>query len=87
MKMEPAEMQRFLNAYSVQQAQQMLARWQQLAFYLVVKYNDMAVKPDENGVFKRSKYGLGASVKRPGFAPGYAREIIRSTGERYAFPE
>ncbi len=87
MKMEPAEMQRFLNAYSVQQAQQMLARWQQLAFYLVVKYNDMAVKPDENGVFKRSKYGLGATVKRPGFAPAYAREIIRQTSDRYAVPE
>ena len=87
MKMEPAEMQRFLNAYSVQQAQQMLARWQQLAFYLVVKYNDMAVKPDENGVFNRSKYGLGATVKRPGFTPGYARELIRSTGDRYVMPE
>ncbi len=87
MKMESAEMQRFLNAYSIQQAQQMLARWQQLAFYLVVKYNDMAVKPDENGVFKRSKYGLGAPVKRPGFAPAYAREIIRQTSDRYAVPE
>jgi dipeptidase len=87
MKMEPAEMQRYLNAYSVQQAQQMLARWQQLAFYLVVKYNDMAVKPDENGVFKRSKYGLGATVKRPGFAPSYARELIHSTGDRYVVPE
>ena len=87
MKMESAEMQRFLNAYSIQQAQQMLARWQQLAFYLVVKYNDMAVKPDENGVFKRSKYGLGATVKRPGFAPAYAREIIRQTSDRYAVPE
>jgi dipeptidase len=87
MKMEPAEMQRFLNAYSVQQAQQMLARWQQLAFYLVVKYNDMAVKPDENGVFKRSKYGLGATVRRPGFATVYARELIRQTSDRYVVPE
>lgn len=87
MKMESAEMQRFLNAYSIQQAQQMLARWQQLAFYFVVKYNDMAVKPDENGVFKRSKYGLGATVKRPGFAPSYARELIHSTGDRYVVPE
>ena len=87
MKMESAEMQRFLNAYSIQQAQQMLARWQQLAFYLVVKYNDMAVKPDENGVFKHSKYGLGATVKRPGFAPSYARELIHSTGDRYVVPE
>ena len=85
--MDPADMQRFLNDYSVRQAQQMLARWQQLAFYLVVKYNDMAVKPEENGRFKRTPYGLGASVRRPGFSPSYAREIIRQTGDRYVAPE
>ena len=85
--MEPKEMQQFLNDYSVNQAQQMLARWQQLAFYLVVKYNDMAVKPEENGQFKRSKYGLGATVTRPGFPTPFARELIRQSGDRYASPE
>ena len=85
--MEPKEMQQFLNDYSVEQAQQMLARWQQLAFYLVVKYNDMAVKPEENGQFKRSKYGLGATVTRPGFPTPFARELIRQSGDRYASPE
>jgi hypothetical protein len=85
--MEPAQMQRFLNDYSVRQAQQMLARWKQLAFYLIVKYNDMAVKPDENGVFTRGKHGLGATVKRPGYPAPFARRLVREAGDRYAVPE
>jgi len=87
LKMTPSQMGDYLNAYSIQQAQQMLARWQQLAFYLVVKYNDMAVKPEENGQFKRSKHGLGAPVKRPGYSEAFARRLVKHTGDRYAFPE
>ena len=86
-KMTPQQRQQYLNQYSVQQAQQMLARWKQLAFYLVVKYNDMAVKPEENGHFKRSKYGLGAAVQRPGYSKTFARRIVKETGDRYAVPE
>ena len=86
-QMQPAEMSKFLNDYSVEQAQRMLARWRQLAFYLVVKYNDMAVKPEENGRFTRSKYGLGATVKRPGFPVTYARRLVKETGDRYLIPE
>ena len=85
--MQPAEMQQFLNDYSVRQAQQMLDRWRQLAFYLVVKYNDMAVKPEQDGRFARTPHGLGATVRRPGYAPAYAREILRRTGDRYLVPE
>ena len=85
--MEPAQMQRYLNDYSVQQAQQMLARWKQLATYLIVKYNDMAVRPEKNGQFTRGKYGLGETVKRPGYSPSYARKLVKEAGERYAVPE
>lgn len=85
--MEPAQMQRYLNDYSVQQAQQMLARWKQLATYLIVKYNDMAVRPEKNGQFARGKYGLGETVKRPGYSPSYARKLVKEAGERYAVPE
>jgi len=85
--MDPAQRQQFLNAYSVQQAQLMMDSWKQLATYLIVKYNDMAVKPDENGKFKRGKYGLGATVKRPGFSAAYARRLVKETGDRYAVPE
>ena len=80
------EMQRYLNDYSVAQAQQMLARWRQLAFHLVVKYNDMTIKPEENGQFLRNAEGLGATVKRPGFPAPYARRLIQQTGDRYLVP-
>ena len=85
--MEAVQMQRFLNDYSIRQAQQMLARWKQLAFHLIVKFNDMAVKPEENGQFTRSQYGLGATVKRPGYPQSFARRLIKEAGARYAVPE
>ncbi|MBP5375472.1 MAG: C69 family dipeptidase [Bacteroidaceae bacterium] len=77
---------KYLNDYSNEKAQQMLARWKQLATYLIVKYNDMAVKPEENGQFKRTKTGLGARVARPGYPSSFAREYIRQTGDRYVQP-
>jgi dipeptidase len=77
---------KYLNDYSNEKAQQMLARWKQLATYLIVKYNDMAVKPEENGQFKRTKTGLGARVARPGYPSSFAREYIRQTGDKYVQP-
>lgn len=77
---------RFLNDYSVDKAQQMLARWQILGTYLVVKFNDMIIKPDVNGVFKRTSTGLGATPVRPGYPTKYARKIVQQTGDRFKYP-
>ena len=74
---------KYLTDYTAEKADQMLTRWRQLATYLIVKYNDMAVKPDENGRFLRSKYGLGATVKRPGYSEKFARELIKQTGKKF----
>ncbi len=77
----------FLTDYSINKAQQMIDRWRQLGTYLIVKYNDMAIKPDEDGRFIRTETGLGATVERPGFPENVAREIVKSSGDRYAVPE
>lgn len=77
----------FLTGYSIDKAQQMIDRWRQLGTYLIVKYNDMAIKPDEDGRFIRTETGLGATVERPGFPENVAREIVKSSGDRYAVPE
>lgn len=77
----------FLTDYSIDKAQQMIDRWRQLGTYLIVKYNDMAIKPDEDGRFIRTETGLGATVERPGFPENVAREIVKSSGDRYAVPE
>ena len=77
---------KYLTAYTAEKADQMLARWRQLATYLIVKYNDMTVKPEENGQFTRTKYGLGSTVKRPGYSQKYARELVKQTGEKFQKP-
>ena len=77
----------FLNNYSNTKAQQMLARWQNLAFYLIVKYNDMAVKPDSNGVFLRTPEGIGADVKRPGYPNAFRKKLVEETGSKFEYPE
>lgn len=77
----------FLTDYSIDKAQQMIDRWRQLGTYLIVKYNDMAIKPDEDGIFIRTETGLGATVERPGFPENVARDIVKSSGDRYAVPE
>ena len=77
----------YLTNYSNTQAQQMLARWKELAIYLIVKYNDMAVKPTKDGKFLRTKTGNGATVKRTGFLEKVARALVKQTGDRFASPE
>ena len=65
----------------------MLARWQQLAFYLIVKYNDMAVKPEKDGHFERTSEGIGATVQRPGYSDSFKKKLVERTGDRYALPQ
>lgn len=77
---------KFLNDYSNEKAQQMLARWKQLAIYLIVKYNDMAVKPEKDGRFLRTKTGLGAAVKRPGYPNAFAKKLVDTTGDKFLSP-
>ena len=78
-----AERVKFLTSYTAEKADQMLARWRQLATYLIVKFNDMTSKPeDENGQFLRTPNGLGATVKRPGYSQRYARELVKRTGSK-----
>ncbi|MDD5813800.1 MAG: C69 family dipeptidase [Bacteroidales bacterium] len=78
---------KFLNDYSVEIAQSMLETWRKLATYLIVKYNDMAVKPEKDGKFMRSPYGIGETVKRPGYNEYTRRQIAKQTGDWYKMPE
>ena len=79
---------KYLNDYSNEKAAQMLARWKQLATYLIVRYNDMAVKPvNADGTFKRTPTGLGARVERPGYTDAARRALVKQTGDKFAVPD
>ena len=85
-KTSEEEAVKYLNTYSNAKAQQMLERWKELAFYLIVKYNDMAVKPDQNGKFLRTKEGLGATVKRVGSSAAFQKKLAETTGDKFLVP-
>lgn len=83
----PNEAIAYLTDYSNSLGADFLTRWQKLAYHLIVKFNDMAEKPDINGEFQRSKYGLGATVKRSGYPARTAKRLIESTGDKFLIPE
>ncbi len=85
-KEDAAKAVTYLDGYTNLKAQQMLDRWNRLAKHLIVKYNDMIVKPESKGRFLRTKYGLGAKVERPGYPEKYADELIKQTGDKYLVP-
>lgn len=77
----------YLNKYSNDNASGMLAAWRKLATYLIVKYNDMTIKPEKDGKFARTPEGIGVRVVRPGYPEKYARELIKQTGDKFVYPE
>lgn len=77
----------YLTDYSAKKADQMLARWQRLAQYLIVKYNDMIQKPEENGRFTRTKHGLGSRPVRPGYPERFARELLKQSNGKFEVPQ
>lgn len=80
--MMPADRQSYLNKKSLAYADKMMQRWNQLAKYLIVKYNDQIVKrTDENGQFTRWGHDT------PGYDQQFINAIGKSTGDRYKLNE
>ena len=81
-KLTPDDRRDYLNKKSIDYAKRMMQRWNNLAKYLIVKYNDQVVKRvDENGNFQRWGYDT------PGYDPKFLDAIPAATGERYKLNE
>lgn len=83
---DPARAKAYLTDYSAQCAKQMMNRWKQLGEYLIVKFNDQAIKPEKDGKYEMTPDGLGKAVKRPGFNENYREVITKETGDKYLIP-
>ena len=80
--MTPADRQSYLNKKSIAYADRMMQRWDKLAKYLIVKYNDQIERrTEENGEFARWGY------KTPGYDQQFIDAIGKSTGDRYKLKE
>ena len=81
-KMTPADRRDYLNKKSIAYADKMMKRWDVLAKYLIVKYNDQVVKKvDKNGEFQRWGHDT------PGYDIQFINAIGPSTGDRYRLKE
>ena len=64
----------------------MMNRWKKLGEYLIVKFNDQAIKPEKDGKYEMTPDGLGKAVERPGFNKNYREVITKETGDKYLIP-
>lgn len=83
----PSKAQEFLTQYTAMTAQDAVSRWKRLGEYLIVKFNDGAVKKMKNGQLQRPETGNSAPLSRPGYSQEFLQELIRTTGERYKVKE
>ena len=77
---------KYLNDYSITKGEEMINRWNKLAYYLIVKYNDMAVKPEKDGKFELTPSGFAARPQRPGMSQNARKALAEQTGERFVMP-
>jgi dipeptidase len=84
--MDEAEAKRHLTDYGCRAAGLMMDRWRQLFERVIVKYNDMAIKPEADGKFKKTAGGDHVPLIRTGYPERYRKAIVDATGDRYLAP-
>lgn len=73
----------YLTNYSSRQSYIMMNKWMHLAQYLIVKYNDMAMKStNDDGSWRKTKGGVQMPVVRNGYPENFRRAIVKETGNK-----
>ena len=70
-----------LNKFSSRQADKMMAEWNKLDRYLLVKYMDGNIKKEKDGRFERTETGMSAMPNMPEYRPEWYRMIVRDHGD------
>lgn len=86
-KTNPENTVTFLTKYSNRMAEEMMTRWVELGWYLVVKHNDMVEKVDTpDGSFEVASEGadtINAKVKNVGYPQKTRKNIVDLTKDKY----
>lgn len=83
----PAKAKEYLTNYTHMTAQTAVDSWKKLGEFLIVRYNDGAVKRMQNGQLQRPETGNTAPLDRPGYSKEFLQELVKATGERYKMKE
>ena len=80
-EMTPADRQSYLNRKSIAYADRMMKRWDKLAKFLIVRYNDQVVRPAKDGEVVPGRYSTA------GYDQPFIDAIVPATGNRYKLKE
>ena len=75
-----------LTDHGDQLGQQMVKRWREMAWHMIVKYNDGVIRQEEDGRYKRNSSGFRPVLTRPGMTPKSRHRIHQATGTRLEVP-
>ena len=80
---KPAKAIAMLTEYSVETAQKMFERWQELDRYMLVKYIDGNVKVEKDGRFEDNGFDerIPAMPLFPGYNEKWKRAVVEDAGE------
>ena len=77
----PGELSDYLTAKTISYTSMMMARWDKLARYLIVKHNDQIMLPGSNGELAPGRH------TSPAYSPAFIDAVKEVTGDRYVKPE
>ena len=84
---DPLKARDFLTRYTAMTAKDAVDSWKKLGEFLIVRYNDGAVKRVKNGRIVPPETGNCAPLDRPGYSQEFLQELIKATGDRYKMKE
>lgn len=71
----------FLTNFSATQAKMVVDKWNRLSEFLLVKYLDGNIHPENDGVFERNPYGGPKAAQFPGYDEKYYKNLVKDAGE------
>ena len=84
---DPEKAKELLTNYTHMTAQSAVDSWKKLGEFLIVRYNDGAMKKMKDGKLMRPETGNTAPLVRPGYPEEFLRELVKATGDRYKVKE
>lgn len=84
---DPLKARDFLTRYTAMAAKDAVDSWKKLGEFLIVRYNDGAVKRVKNGRIVAPETGNCAPLDRPGYSQEFLKELVKATGDRYKMKE
>ncbi|MCW3804636.1 dipeptidase [Plebeiibacterium marinum] len=80
--LDPKLAKDFLTDYTLNQSSLTVTRWKKLGEFLMIKYLDGNLHPEEGGKFLRNEHGNPAHAEFPGYDQNFYKKIADETGDR-----